>query len=218
VEKPDIKALIVKGVDRALTIQQPVVRAHVQRLRRTRPYAAPTQIVTALEKHYLGTVTTLGGAVGAAAIVPGPGTVAATLLAAAEIPSFLEATVLYALAVAEVHGIEIQDLERRRTLVLAVLVGDSASSIVAKIAGRTGKHWGKQLVKGIPIPAIRAINKVLGHNFVTKQGTKQGILVLGRDVPFGIGAGIGAAGNWLIGKSSVRAARKAFGPAPKQWA
>ena len=56
--------------------------------------------------------------------------------------------------------------------------------------------------------SVKRINKVLGKNFVTKQGTKQGILVLGRDVPFGIGAGIGAGGNYLLGKSSVRAARR----------
>jgi hypothetical protein len=42
---------------------------------------------------------------------------------------------------------------------------------------------------------LQQINRILGRNFVTKYGTKQGILVLGRVAPFGIGAGLGAAGN-----------------------
>jgi hypothetical protein len=61
------------------------------------------------------------------------------------------------------------------------------------------------------------MNKTLGYRFVTKYGTKQGILVLGREVPFGIGAAIGGGGNYLIGQGSVRAARKAFGPPPPDW-
>ncbi len=32
---------------------------------------------------------------------------------------------------------------------------------------------------------LRQINSVLGKNFVTKYGTKQGIIVLGRVAPFG---------------------------------
>lgn len=61
------------------------------------------------------------------------------------------------------------------------------------------------------------MNKVLGKNFVTKYGTKQGILVLGKSIPFGIGAAIGAGGNLVLGNMTVRAARHAFGEPPAQW-
>jgi hypothetical protein len=80
-----------------------------------------------------------------------------------------------------------------------------------------GNYWGRSLVSAIPMSAINEINKVLGPRFVTKWGTKQGILVLGRELPFGFGAGIGAAGNYFVGKASVKMARRAFGPAPKDW-
>jgi hypothetical protein len=64
---------------------------------------------------------------------------------------------------------------------------------------------------------INEVNNKLAPRFIAKWGTKQGVLVLGREIPFGIGAGIGAAGNFLIGQASVRAARRAFGPAPEAW-
>lgn len=58
---------------------------------------------------------------------------------------------------------------------------------------------------------------VLGKNFITKYGTKQGIIVLGRVAPFGIGAVIGGGANAALAALAVRAARRAFGPAPESW-
>lgn len=62
--------------------------------------------------------------------------------------------------------------------------------------------------------AIHSANRVLGPRFITKYGTKQGLLVLGRQVPFGVGAVIGAGGNATLGRATVLAARNAFGPPP----
>ena len=61
---------------------------------------------------------------------------------------------------------------------------------------------------------IRQINKILGKNFVTKYGTKQGIVVVGKLAPFGIAAGIGASANALFARGVVRSTTKAFGPPP----
>lgn len=55
---------------------------------------------------------------------------------------------------------------------------------------------------------------MLGRNFVTRFGTRQGIIVIGRLAPFGIGAAIGGGANAAIGYGVVRACRRAFGPAP----
>jgi hypothetical protein len=120
------------------------------------------------------------------------------------------------LAVAEVHGLRIDDLERRRTLVPTILLGNSGASFVEKAAGRTGKHWGTLLTEAIPMSTVTKVNKVLGRWFVTKYGTKQGILVIGRLAPFGIGAGIGGAGNALLGRTVVAGVQRAFGP-PGEW-
>lgn len=155
-----------------------------------------------------------GAAVGGVAAAPGVGTGVAIAMSAAETVAFLEATALFALAVAETHGVRLEDVERRRTLLLAVLLGDRGPKLIEKIAGRTGKHWGKLLTRAIPGSSISSINKTLGRWFATWYGTKQGILVIGRVAPFGIGAAIGAGGNLVVGHSVIAGMRRAFGSPP----
>ncbi|WP_199422491.1 hypothetical protein [Actinotalea solisilvae] len=204
----------LKTLDRALAIQQRVVERNVDRVRRSRPEAIPAELIGALEKAYTATVTATGAGAGAAAAAPGVGTPVALALGAGEAGVFLEATALFALSVASVHGVRVDDVERRRTLVLAVVLGDAGFMTVQRMAGRTGAHWGKKLTQKIPIEAIRAANRVLGRNFITRYGTRQGIIVLGRLAPFGIGAAIGAGANAAIGWGVVRTTRRVFGPPP----
>jgi hypothetical protein len=204
------------GLDKAIGIHQPVVAAHVRRIRDRHPEASPSDVIAQMEKQYLATVISTGAAAGGVAAAPGVGTAAAVVANAGEMVSFLEASALFILAVAEVHGVWIDDLEPRRTLLLTVLLGDSGATFVEKAAGRTGKHWGRLLTEAIPMSTISKVNKVLGRWFVRKYGTKQGILVIGRLAPFGIGAGIGGAGNALLGRTVVAGARRAFGP-PGEW-
>lgn len=65
----------------------------------------------------------------------------------------------------------------------------------------------------MPAGTLKQINEVPGRNFITGYGTKQGIVVLGRAVPFGIGAVIG--GGAAAAAPTVLAAGHAFGPAPQ---
>jgi hypothetical protein len=156
----------------------------------------------------------MGGSVGAVAAVPAVGTGVALALSGGEVFAFLEATALYTLAIAEVYGVPVHDLERRRTVLMAVLLGESATKVIEKTAGRTGPYWGKQIVTKIPMAQILKVNKVLGRNFVTKWGTKQGIIVLGRVIPFGIGAIIGGTASAVVSKGVISSVRRAYGPAP----
>ena len=110
-------------------------RAYVERLRDGNPDATPAEIVTKLEKHYLAAVMASGAAVGSAAAFPGIGTLVALSAVAGETVVFLEATSVFVLAVAEVHGIPADHRERRRALVLAVLVGEDSKHAVADLIG-----------------------------------------------------------------------------------
>jgi len=135
----------------------------------------------------------------------------------ADVFVFTEASVLYVLSVAEVHGLHPEDIERRRLLVMAVMLGDSAAGAVNKAVGKVGPHWGKQIVNKIPMSAINKMNKVLGPRFITKYGTKQGVLVLGKQLLLGIGAGLGGAGNHVVGRGIISSTRKVFGEAATVW-
>ncbi len=148
---------------------------------------------------------------GAAGAIPGGGLASAAF----DVVAFTEASVLYALTLAEIHGIHPEDIERRRLLVQTVLIGDSAITALNKGADKTVPYWGKQIVNAIPMSAVNKANKVLGPRFITKYGTKQGVLVLSKQIPLGLGIGVGAFSNHMIGRTIVGTARKVFGPAPE---
>ncbi len=97
-------------------------------------------------------------------------------------------------------------------LVMGILLGQSGSTPSAR-SPSAPVSTGPPLSK---VPATRA-RSTLGKNFITKYGTKQGIIVLGRVVPFGIGAVIGGGANATVAALAVRAAQRAFGPAPQSW-
>jgi hypothetical protein len=208
---------LTAGLDKVVRANQAPVETWIRRARRGRLEATPAEIISSLENQFRAAVSTMGAVSGAAAAAPGISTGVGLATAPLEIATFLEATAVFAQAVAEIHGVHIDDVERRRTLILAVAIGGSGATIVEQAAGRTGAHWGRQIVKGIPMSKIHAINKALGRNFVTKYGTKQGILVLGRAVPLGVGALIGAGGNAVLAQTSIKAARRAFGPPPEEF-
>jgi hypothetical protein len=205
------KEVASQALTKALTFQSPVARKNLERLRRVHPDATPTELAKRVTRYYLSMVTTSGGAMGAAGAIPGGGIPSA----AVDVVAFTEASVLYALTLAEIHGIHPEDLERRRLLVQTVLIGDSAITALNKGAGRTVPYWGKQIVNAIPMSAVNKANKVLGPRFITKYGTKQGVLVLSKQVPLGLGIGVGAFSNHIVGRTIVATARKVFGPAPE---
>lgn len=198
-------------LDWALDRQVPLVERRVAQMRRNRPTAAPLELVKVLNREFRSATITMGAGVGVAAAAPGVGTAAALMLSTGEIAAFMNATVLYVLARSEVQGISLQDVERRRTLVMAIMLGEAGMKSIESVAERTGQHWARQLVKAIPAEKVVAVNKVLGRNFVTKYGTTEGIIVLGRVAPFGIGAVIGGGMNAFLGQGIITASNRAFG-------
>lgn len=204
-------------LDKALVLQAPLVENHVARLRRLHPCADPTELLRRLNGEFRVATISMGAGVGAAAAAPAVGTAAAIALSGGEALAFMNATALYVLSRAEIHGVRLEDIERRRTLVMAVMLGETGAKSVEKVAERTGQHWARALVKSIPQSRILAVNRVLGKNFVTKYGTKQCIVVLGRVIPFGIGMVIGGVANGALGQGIIAASNRAFGAPPAEW-
>jgi hypothetical protein len=204
------------ALDRALAIQRPVVAGYVHRVRRRKPGAAPAEIVAQLERRYLAAVVGTGAVSGGAAALPGVGTGASVAAAGAEVAAFVSTTAMFVLAVAEVHGIPMHDPHVRRAMVLTVLLGELGEA--AMTGGEVeAKHWARALGRSSS-PDLTALSANATNLFLARFGAKQGALVMGRALPFGIGAGFGAAGNAAIGSSVVRSARRAFGPAPAGFA
>lgn len=206
-------------IERGARVQAPAVKAYVERLREHSPEATPAEIVAKLERHYLTAVMASGAAVGSAAAFPGIGTLTALSAVAGETVVFLEATSVFVLAVAEAYGIPAEHRERRRALVLAVLVGDDGKSAITDLIGssRTSGSWMADGVAALPLPAVSQLNNRLVRYFVKKYALKRGALAFGKLLPVGIGAVVGGVGNRMMGNKIIKNAKLAFGAPPPRW-
>lgn len=205
------------ALDKAVMIPSATIRAHVDRLRRRNPEASPEEILRILEKQYLAAVTTSGGAVGAFAAAPAIGTATGVVLTTTEIATFFSASAAFSLAVADVHGIGIEETARRRTLLMASVLGEQGSTTVSAETGLDARAWGKTLLVNMPTTTIKRVNTALTRRLLRRQAAKQGALAFGRLAPFGIGAVVGATGARALGKTVVTGARRAFGPPPDRF-
>jgi hypothetical protein len=212
---------VVRGVDRVLTVQRPVVLAHIRSIRKGRPDATPAQIIRILERRYLAAVTTGGALVGASAAVPAIGTGASLALSGVETAGFLEASALFAQSVTEVHGIVVDDPDRARALVMTMVLGSAGTDLVTQLAGQvagTGAarnaFWGEMITKSLPRTVMGPIADRIKKTFLKRFAVAQGTNVVGRLIPFGIGAVVGGGGNHLLGRQIVRTSREGFGPPP----
>ncbi|WP_420367604.1 hypothetical protein [Curtobacterium sp. L1-20] len=210
----------VKMLDRVISVQRPVVVAHVKAVRRRHPNASPAEIIQILERQYLAAVTTGGAAVGASAVIPGVGMAAALGLSGAETVGFLETTALFAQSVTEVHGIALEDPERARMLVMAMILGTPGTQLINQLAGQIAggqvrtAFWGEMVTSSLPKQVVNGIGGQVRDQFIKRFAARQGTTVLGRALPFGIGAAVGGLGNHALGRKVIQASRTGFGLPP----
>ena len=219
---------------KAISIQRPVVLEYLRSLRRDKPEASASELLKELDSRYIATVTVASTGVGASAAIPGVGIPLALGLGVADMLFFYETSAIYVLAVAELHGIRVDDVERARPLVLGMLLGPKSQSQISKLvltaAGAGGvdqaraaatevvgkaapKGWGDILTQQIPDSALAPLTIVIGREAM-KTGGKLGASSLGKAIPFGVGAVIGGVGSFYFGRDVVKSARVAFPESP----
>lgn len=194
--------------EKAFIPAKEVAVAQVARIRERNPQINQKELMKKLERRYISEVISSGTTSGAAAAaVPGVGTLATHGMTMGGAGVFLTSTIVYVYSMLQSVNAQLEDIDHERALVLTILAGGPASQTVSKIAERVGGHWSKKLLKKIPGSALKPINRLLGQNFVTKVGRKQGIVILGEVIPIGIGAVIGGSLSFAMGKGMIKATR-----------
>lgn len=221
---PPVDPLLIRGLRAAMSAQRPAVLLHIRSIRRQYPAATPEQVVRILERRFLNSITLTGAGSGAATLIPGVGTAIGITVIGVETVAFFEMTALFAQSVAEIHGIVVDDEERAHNLVMALMLGGPGKDLVQQFVGQaTGagpdrtQYWGESITASMPKALVGMLNKRLRDELTKRMAVKQGGSMVGRLIPFGIGAVIGGAGNRIIGGKVVQSAQQAFGPAPTWW-
>lgn len=109
------------------------------------------------------------------------------------------------------YGHDSASIAERKAWVLAVLSrGRGAATRIEGLAGAVGAEGGARLVKMINASQLDTVNSKLASKMLARVATEQSAARLGRLLPFGIGAGIGAAGNVMIVRSVAKSAKLFF--------
>ena len=186
----------IGAVDKAVQMQTSTIRTYVNWLRRQNPDATPAEIQKLMDKHLKNTVTGTGAGVGAAAAVPGIGLFTGAAAVAGESVLFLDLAAFYAVASAYLRGEDISDPERRRALVLSLLMGTKGLAIVdAMLGDDAGKIPGKSSLAKFSGPTLANTNNVLERIAMRSMRKSSRRAWLGKLMPLGIGAVAGTTAN-----------------------
>lgn len=231
-------SMMTSAIFSAIDAQRAVAVSYVRGVRRRQMDASPAAILASLELHYVSAVTTSGAAVGATAFIPGAGTAVAIGAGAAEMLLQFELAALFGLSVAEVHGLDLQDRDRARVVILSLMLGREGRSKIAAAARSVMKN-DVTAVQGTAASARRLgqstslddlpLADLLGStlpgdlvpsivDFAQREAKKRlpekATKAATRLVPGGVGMILGGIGGFTAGNDVVQAARESFGPVP----
>lgn len=213
--------VLIRALDRAVSMQSGQIKNYVARVRRNSPEASPREVQKVMDKHFTRLSTGTGAGVGATAAVPGIGFVTGTAAVGAESLVFLDAAAFYTMANAYLRGVDIDDPQRRRALILVVLLGTKGTAIVDTVVGdlddARGLPTGKALNR-FSGPALSGINDRLMRAAIRRVGGRLARGWIGKIMPLGIGAVIGTVANRRLAKSVVGSIRDSLGAPPEQFA
>ena len=211
------KPALTTALDNVLRVQRPLVLALVKALREKYPHETPAQLQKRLEKQYLRDVTAIGGVTGASSFVPGVGTVTSVGLSVVAIGGYLERTAIFAQAIAELHGVHVINPEAARSMVMALMLGEEGSQLITNILAKNGRagmlsnQWGMLMGSN---SKMFSVERALRNMFIKRFMGRQAGMMMGRAIPFGVGAVVGGGANLALGREVIRSTREAFGEAP----
>ncbi|HEX6658569.1 MAG TPA: hypothetical protein VF065_10835 [Ilumatobacter sp.] len=172
--------------------------------------------IKAITDSFAREVSAAGAAAGVVAASPAFGTGATLLTATAELAWFTARAGDLILTIAALHGRPDPTVDERRAWLLAVLIyGGSARDEFARAVNEAST--GMVAVgpdRRLPIGAIQLANRVMSKALFRKYGTRRGIAALGRMIPLGIGAVIGATANYAAIRALSRNADEFFSRLP----
>lgn len=215
--------LLIDGLDHAVRLQTSGVEGYIARMRRGNPQATPNDIQRELDTQFKRLATGSGGAAGLAAAVPGVGFVTGTAAVGAESLVFLDAAALYTTASAHLRGVDIRDPERRRALILAVILGAPGTALVDTLIGDpasadSAEQGGlAKRLNRLNIPTLNTINTQLMKMAKSRLTKKVRNMWIGKLLPLGVGLVLGTMANRKLADQVIENTRKSLGPIPAQF-
>mgnify|MGYP001074911117 CR=1 FL=1 len=116
----------------------------------------------------------------------------------------LRRTLVYLLALADLHGVDVDDTDRRKTLVTAVLLGDEGASLASGALAGPGGRWARGLASAAPVARLAGGNPLLAT-------------LVHRIVDGGVAVALASGGEAVRAQAVVTQASRAFGRPPEHF-
>lgn len=196
--------IVMAAVDRAVSGRWD------QALERAEAISGSTEErIRSIESSFLRELTALGAASGGTAAMPGVGTMTAIGLTASEVGWTATRTADMILTVAAVHGHTDAHVEERKAWVLALLTFDDQA---AEGLGKTITELGGTVSASRTISSdlLERANSRVGRALIARYGAKRSALLIGKVLPFGVGAIVGGTANHFLVRTTIRRADRFF--------
>lgn len=176
------------------------------------PDESPDELADRVVRRYVKELA-IGGAVSggaAASPIAGVAVVAATAGADATFSAGRISEMIMAIGQVYGHDATTSSTDERRAAIAAVMgIADGAAVGMSGLAARAGAKGSARVLRRIPnTPAAPGANA--RRRAMSKLSTTKGPWSLTALLPYGIGAGVGAAGNALLARAVGRAAKEYF--------
>lgn len=224
-------------VFKAIAVQRPAATAYIKEIRRKKPNATPAEVMKTIESQYVATTTAASAAIGASASIPAVGIPIAIGLGVGDLIFFYETTALFALCMAELRGIPIDDPDRAKAIVLGALLGEKKRNKVTSmimtalpagatiaagrgaagvVASSASSKWGDLIAEQLPESALVPVTIVLAREAIAKGAVMGTVKISSKAIPV-IGAAAGAATSFYFGSSVVKSCRSGFSDPIETW-
>lgn len=189
--------------------------AVVTELKREHPQDSPEELANRLIRRYAKDMAIGGAVAGGAAASPVAGMAVAAASAGVESAYSVGRLGELIMSIGLLYGHTPTSVEERRAAVLAVMgMADGAAVGVSGLAARAGSRGGARVLRRLPAlgsPTAAAGAGGVGRRAMARVASSKGPWSVAALVPYGIGAGVGAAGNALLVRAVGRAAKEYYG-------
>ncbi|WP_206213979.1 hypothetical protein [Corynebacterium qintianiae] len=207
----------IAAVNKAVHLQSGSIKAYVNWLRRQNPDATPAEIQEKMDRHFRTTVSGTGAGAGLAAAVPGIGLVTGAAAVAGESVVFLDLAAFYTVASAYLRGVDIDDPERRRAVVLVALTGTQGLAVVDSILGNGTGLTSASILSRFSGPTLAEANNILTRTALRSVTKRLRRAWLGKFLPLGIGAIAGTVANRKLASVVTDNIAASLGPIPPRF-
>lgn len=198
--------MVRRVVDQRFAASVDVVAA----LRYEDPGATPDQLADRLIRRYARELAIGGAVAGGAAASPVAGATVVAATAGADVTYSIGRLSELIMAIGVVYGHLESGADERTAAVVAVLgLSEGAAVGLTGIAARIGSRSGARLLARLPSGQSPTTGGAT-RRAVNRLSNAKGPWSLAALVPYGIGAGVGAAGNALLARSVGAAAKQYF--------